>query len=157
MKSSLESVEDVPFLDSTPCSAYASGERPIPEAELDVINSLDRSEIVERIKKLPMQSYVRSAARLISYFSEVTPLDDTTTTNLLALAEDKEHIEEFLAEAFLVSLKCPPNRVRRLKNTEKKALECGNFSMFSTKNEQSTPSTDPEDVQHLHADRNPGG
>ena len=142
MINSLESVGDVPFLDSTPCSAYASGERPIPEAELDVINSLDRCEIVNRIKNLPMQSYVKSASRLITYITEVAPLDDTRTSHLLELAKDKEHIEEFLAEAFLISLKCPPNRVKRLKNIEKRALERGDFSMFSQQKKQDTDPTE---------------
>lgn len=138
MINSLKSVDDMPFLDSTPCSAYASGERPIPEAELDVINNLNKSEIVERIKKLPLQSYEKSATRLVSYFTHVSPLDSTTLERLLELYDDKEHIEDFLAEAFLISLKCPPFRLKRLSNLEKRALELGDFKMFSSEAEQAS-------------------
>ena len=101
-------------IDDPSVSVYVSGKKQIRKSILTPLLSVSHKEIVERLHMLGIQDIQRMVDALTTLIEEVANLSDTVKAPLLKLARTAGAEYDFVAEAFLMAIKCPAVFRRRL-------------------------------------------
>lgn len=94
-------------IDDPSVSGYVSGKKPIRKSILTPLLSLSHEEAVRRLHMLGIQDIQRMVDALTALIGEVSNLSSTAKAPLLELMETSGAEYDFVAEVFLLSVKCP--------------------------------------------------
>lgn len=101
-------------IDDPSVSVYVSGKKPIRKSILTPLLSISHKEIIGRLNMLGIQDIQRMVDALTKLIDQVANLSDTAKAPLLKLARTAGSEYDFVAETFLVAIKCPTEFRRRL-------------------------------------------
>lgn len=94
-------------IDDPSVSGYVSGKKPIRKSILTPLLSLSHEEAVRRLHMLGIQDIQRMVDALAALIGEVSNLSSTAKAPLLELMKTSGTEYDFVAEVFLLSVKCP--------------------------------------------------